>query len=135
MNKKRWRPKDWKLIGVSPIDSVHDDVKTMLLKTTYERGADAMLSALLKWTEEICDEHPIDRRITDDYGSVVNCETCEHFAGQDCDYAETAVSRGWSWHDLFPKECSEYKYEEHSFPRRDCDLCWQKLKELEMDNG
>lgn len=87
---KKWRPEDWKLIDVTPIGSVSDDVERMLLTTTYEQGADSMLFSLVKWLDEPCEnpKHNVHR-----------------------------VSMVSGWKTAFG-----------AYHRKECPVCWQKLK-------
>ena len=53
--KPEWRPDDW----VNPFESYICNTYLRPEHDAFERGASAMLSALLKWMDEKCDKHPI----------------------------------------------------------------------------
>jgi hypothetical protein len=55
-----WRPKDWKRMSPKP-DGYQDELYCDIGENNrqqFERGAQAMLKALIRWLEEDCTECP-----------------------------------------------------------------------------
>jgi hypothetical protein len=63
--KTEWRPDDW----VNPHKEFYERNPEVRPKVgdwdtegIYESGASVMLSALIKWLDEPCNEHPLERK-------------------------------------------------------------------------